>query len=137
MNIDRMKYDSFMGRGANRLVHWEHWSNPDAATYITGIDYYEAPRSCMLKLDEMYPYAGFKPPDTGVLADDTPIPRIEDQEDQGHGRWDTSYRDHWQQDVASHRFESFDEMLEFSPLETPGRKLSSCPMDVSMPLWTT
>jgi len=35
------RYETFMGRGPRRIVHWEHWSNPDAATYITGIDYYE------------------------------------------------------------------------------------------------
>ena len=46
------RYLSFMGRGPDRIDQWEHWSNPDAATYITGIDYYEAPRDCMLKMNE-------------------------------------------------------------------------------------
>ena len=100
-----------MGNGPDRLVHWEHWSNPDAATYISGIDYYDAPRSCMLKMDEMYPFVGFTVP-----ASDTPIRRIEEQDDQGHGRWGESYRDHWQQELAADRFSSMEEMLQFSPL---------------------
>ncbi|NQU75411.1 MAG: hypothetical protein HQ546_03725 [Planctomycetes bacterium] len=37
------------------LPHWEHWSCPDAETFITGIDYYEHPRLCRLKINEMYP----------------------------------------------------------------------------------
>lgn len=112
MDIERMRYDTFLGRGTDRIVHWEHWSNPDAATYISGIDYYDAPRSSMLKLDEMYPFIGFTIP-----ASDTPIPRIEDQADQGHGRWGESFRDHWQQELAAQRFANTEEMLSFSPLE--------------------
>ena len=106
------RYDSFMGHGPKRIPHWEHWSNPDAATAITGIDYYAAPRSCMQKLSEMYPFAGLPVP-----GSDDPIPRIEEQEDKGWGRWGTAYRDHWQQHDASHRFSSHKEMLQFSPLE--------------------
>ena len=112
MNTDKLRYDSYKGRGPNRIAHWEHWSNPDAASYITGIDYYEAPRSCMLKLDQIYPFVGFHLPE-----DDTPIPRLENQKDSGHGRWGAEYRSNWQQDVASHRFKDIDEMLAFSPLE--------------------
>jgi len=46
------RYESFMGLGPRRIVHWEHWSNPDAETYLTGIDYYVHPRLCRLKLEE-------------------------------------------------------------------------------------
>jgi hypothetical protein len=109
---DTGRYDTLKGHGPHRIVHWEHWSNPDAATYISGIDYYEAPRSCMLKLDEMYPFVGFSIPD-----DDTPIPRIAVQDDKGHGRWGERYRDYWQQDLASRRFSDLDDMFGFSPLE--------------------
>ena len=38
------RYDTFMGHGPQRIMHWEHWSNPDAATYLSGIDFYEHPR---------------------------------------------------------------------------------------------
>ena len=107
-----LKFESFMGRGPKRIGHWEHWSNPDAATYITGVDYYDAPRRCMSKLQEMYPFVDFPVP-----ASDDPIPRPDEQEDKGWGRWGARYRDHWQQHDASHRFASEEEMLKFSPLE--------------------
>ncbi len=105
------RYESFMGLGPKRMAHWEHWSNPDAAAYITGIDYYERPRSCISKLNEMYPSLGLEPP-----SNDDPIPRIDDQQDQGKGRWGDSYRDYWQQEEAGKRFTSPEEMLRFSPL---------------------
>lgn len=106
------RYLSFIGQGPKRVAHWEHWSNPDAATYITGLDYYEKPRSCMLRLNELYPFVNLPVP-----AEDRAIPRIEDQQDRGHGRWGHSYRSSWQQDVASKRFKSREDMLRFSPLE--------------------
>ena len=106
-----LRYDTFMGHGPKRILHWEHWSCPDAATFISGIDYYDHPRLCMQRLNEMYPFVGF-----GAPAKDDPIPRPEQQTDQGKGRWGESYRDHWQQDVASHRFPDRDAMLRFSPL---------------------
>ncbi|MEI6972363.1 MAG: hypothetical protein WCL44_12710 [bacterium] len=45
-------YESFMGLGPKRIAHTEHWSNPDAETHISGIDYYAHPRLCRLKLRE-------------------------------------------------------------------------------------
>ncbi|MCC7265102.1 MAG: hypothetical protein IT369_21565 [Candidatus Latescibacteria bacterium] len=106
------KYESYMGLGPQRIAHWEHWSNPDAETYLTGIDYYQHPRLCRLKLQELYPQLGL-----GVPATDEPKLRPEDQPDQGKGRWGDSYRDHWQQEVAGHRFQTDEERLRFSPLE--------------------
>ncbi|MBM4046085.1 MAG: hypothetical protein FJ279_13300, partial [Planctomycetes bacterium] len=98
--------------GPKRIAHWEHWSNPDAETYLTGIDYYEHPRLCRLKLKELYPQLGL-----GVPQTDDPKPRLEQQRDKGKGRWGDSYRSHWQQEVASHRFKTLEEMLRFSPLQ--------------------
>jgi len=67
----------------------------------------------MVKLTEMYPFLG-----NMVTHDkDDPLPRIEEQQDKGHGRWGAAYRDDWQQEVAGHRFKSREEMLRFSPLE--------------------
>jgi hypothetical protein len=109
--MGNLQYESFMGLGPKRIAHWEHWSDPDAATYISGIDYYKHPRACMQKINEMYPFLNL-----GVPEKDNPIPRIEEQKDKGHGRWGATYRDDWQQEVASHRFKSQDEMLAFSPL---------------------
>ncbi len=104
-------YESFMGLGPHRIAHWEHWSNPDAETFLTGIDYYAHPRLCRLKLQERYPQLNLPVP-----ATDAPKPRPEAQADQGKGRWGDAYRDHWQQDVASHRFPDRESMLRFSPL---------------------
>ena len=106
------RYESFMGMGPRRIAHWEHWSNPDAETHLTGIDYYAHPRLCRLKLQELYPQLGLGVPDT-----DEPKPRPEEQVDQGKGRWGDAFRDHWQQEVASRRFATRQDMLHFSPLE--------------------
>ncbi|MGI5868701.1 MAG: uroporphyrinogen decarboxylase family protein [Kiritimatiellia bacterium] len=106
------RYASYMGLGPKQIPHWEHWSNPDAETYLTGIDYYAHPRLCRLRLKERYPQL-----EIDIPATDEPKPRPEEQEDQGKGRWGDAYRDHWQQEVASHRFDGFDDMLKFSPLE--------------------
>jgi len=106
------KYESFMGLGPKRIAHWEHWSNPDAETYLTGIDYYAHPRLCRLKLKELYPQL-----ELGIPATDDPKLRPEQQSDKSKGRWGDSYRDHWQQDVAGCRFKNTEEMLRFSPLK--------------------
>ena len=106
------RYKSFMGFGPKRIDHWEHWSNPDAETSLTGIDYYDHPRLCRLKLKELYPQLGLTVPEK-----DNPIPRLDQQNDQGKGQWGNSYRDHWQQEEAGKRFKSYEEMLRFSPLK--------------------
>ncbi len=111
MNDERKRYAALMGQSPKDIPHWEHWSCPDAATHITGIDYYNHPRTCMQKLDEMYPKLNVNVP----KSDEARL-RPEDQEDQGHGRWGDSYRDHWQQAEAGGRFDSREEMLSFSPL---------------------
>ena len=106
------RFLSYMGKGRNKIMHWEHWSCPDAETYLTGIDYYDHPQQCRQKLADLYPQLDLVIPET-----DEPKLRPEDQEDKSHGRWGDSYRDHWQQDEASHRFNSIDDMMKFSPLE--------------------
>jgi hypothetical protein len=105
------RYLTFMGKGPKKIVHWEHWSCPDAETYLSGIDYYQHPRRCRERLAELYPQLNLGIPET-----DEPKIRPEDQADQSHGRWGDSYRDHWQQDEASSRFKGMDEMMRFSPL---------------------
>ncbi|NOZ22446.1 MAG: hypothetical protein GXP25_15300 [Planctomycetes bacterium] len=106
------RYLTYMGKGPKKIPHWEHWSCPDAETYLTGIDYYEHPKLCREKLKDLYPQLGL-----GIPKTDDPRPRPEDQDDKGKGRWGDSLRDHWQQEVASNRFSSIEEMLRFSPLE--------------------
>lgn len=106
------RYLSYMGRGPRQIAHWEHWSDPDAETYLTGIDYYQHPRLCRLRMRDLYPQLNLDIPDS-----DEPKPRPEEQQDQGKGRWGDSYRDHWQQEEAGTRFRTEEEMLRFSPLE--------------------
>ncbi len=106
------RYMTFMGKGPKKIIHWEHWSCPDAETYLSGIDYYDHPRSCRTKLKELYPQLGL-----GIPENDNPKPRPETQKDQSKGRWGDSYRDNWQQEVAGHRFKNVEEMLNFSPLK--------------------
>ncbi len=106
------RFETLMGRGQEKIVHWEHWSNPDAATYISGIDFYEHPKSCITKINEIYPFLYLPVPNN-----DDPLPRLECQEDRGKGRWGHTYRDHWQQQEAGYKFESMEQMLKFSPLE--------------------
>jgi hypothetical protein len=100
-----------MGLAPKRIPHWEHWSCPDAETYLTGIDYYEHPKLCRERLRELYPQLRL-----GVPKTDDPVPRPEEQEDKGRGRWGARMRDHWQQLDAAKRFKSEEEMLAFSPL---------------------
>ena len=64
------RYLAFMGLAPRRIPHWEHWSCPDAETSLPGIDYYEHPRLCRLKLAELYPQLGLPVPET-----DDPKPR--------------------------------------------------------------
>ena len=52
---DRDWYLAFMGLAPKRIPHMEHWSCPDAETYLTGIDYYEHPKLCRQKMAELYP----------------------------------------------------------------------------------
>jgi hypothetical protein len=63
------RYETFMGRGPKQIEHWEHCSCPDAETYLSGIDYYQHPRECRLRLHERYPQLRLAIPDS-----DTPIP---------------------------------------------------------------
>ncbi len=64
------RYLTFMGRGGRKLIHWEHWSNPDAETYLTGIDYYDHPQQCRERMKDLYPMLALPIPKT-----DEPIPR--------------------------------------------------------------
>jgi len=62
------KYLAFMGLAPKRIPHWEHWSCPDAETYLTGIDYYEHPKLCRERLRELYPQLELPVPETDDQA---------------------------------------------------------------------
>ena len=112
------RYAAFMGLAPKRIPHWEHWSCPDAETHLTGIDYYEHPRLCRQRLQELYPMLNLPIP-----PEDTPRPRSRfDQEavsslvgadGRRHVRWGDGETSHW--DWGS-RFRSLEEAFAFSPL---------------------
>ena len=52
---EKERYMAMIGQGGKRILHMEWWSNPDAETYLTGIDHYDRPRDCRLRLAELYP----------------------------------------------------------------------------------
>lgn len=109
------RYMAFMGLAPKRIPHWEHWSCPDAETYLSGIDFYEHPKLCREKLQELYPCLGLPVP-----ADDTPIPRPQDEvqsevtdEPRHRVRWGTGETWIWDWGMT---FKTVDEALAFSPL---------------------
>src|SRR5512142_502968 len=91
------RYMAYMGLAPRRIVHWEHWSNPDAETYLTGIDYYEHPRQCRERLAALYPQLGLGIPET-----DEPRPRptmgasgVTSNADRHTVRWGDAETDTW------------------------------------------
>ena len=113
------RYLAYMGLAPKRIPHWEHWSCPDAETYLTGIDYYEHPKLCRERLHELYPQLGL-----GIPASDDPIPRPKlgvdgrsssvDQDGRRHVRWGDGQSSHWDWGA---QFKTTDDVFAFSPLE--------------------
>ena len=68
-SIEKDVYLAFMGLAPKNVPHWEHWSDPDAETYLTGINYYEHPRLCRQRLNELYPELRL-----GIPESDAPVP---------------------------------------------------------------
>ncbi len=111
------KYLSYTGKAPNRIPHWEHWSHPDAETYLTGIDYYEHPRLCRQKLMGIYPQLGLTIPET-----DAPKSRpklgtdgVSSNPDTHTVRWGDSETGTWEHGEAY--FHSIEEVFAFSPLK--------------------
>ncbi len=112
------RYRAFMGLAPARIPHWEHWSCPDAETYLTGVDYYEHPQQCRLRLRELYPQLRLPIPET-----DEPKPRPEldlegqssmtDEQGFHHVRWGDGLTGHWDWGV---RFQTAEDVYAFSPL---------------------
>ena len=113
------RYMALMGMGPKNILHGEPWSCPDAETYITGIDYYEHPRQCRQKLDQMYPKLGL-----GIPESDDPIPRptldlehessTTNPDGQRSVRWGSSTTGGWDWGKTC---ATADEVFAFSPLE--------------------
>ncbi|MFA7673633.1 MAG: uroporphyrinogen decarboxylase family protein [Clostridia bacterium] len=68
MTIDEQRdidvYMTMIGKGGKKIIHREIWANPDAETYLTGIDHYDRPRDCRLRLNELYPQLSLRVPET-------------------------------------------------------------------------
>ena len=79
---EKERYMSLKGKGGSRILHWEHWSNPDAETYLTGIDYYERPRDCRLRMQQLYPMLNLPIPESNAPL---PRPRLDGQEHSSNG----------------------------------------------------
>ena len=104
--------DALYARAPRRIPHWEHWSNPDAETFLTGIDYYAHPRLCRLELQKRYPQLGL-----GVPSSDAPLPRPQNLTNAAHltVRWGDSESGSFQHGEAF--FKTADDVFAFSPLE--------------------
>lgn len=129
------KYDTFMGRGPKRIVHWEHWSCPDAETYLTGIDYYAHPKLCRERMRTLYPQL-----ELPVPQDDTPKPRPTigtagddagaDAQGGHRSRWGDSETTSW---AFGNAFTTAEQVFASSPLQLAAeRRISGSPFsDVS------
>ncbi len=111
------KYLAFMGKGPEDIPHWEHWSCPEAETYITGIDYYEHPRKCRKKMNELYPKLNLPVPETDEAKS---RPDFEDgkktsDSNRNTVRWGDGETGTWQHGEAY--FDSAEDVFSFSPLE--------------------
>ena len=116
---DEDRYLAFMGLAPERIPHWEHWSCPDAETFLTGIDYFDHPRLCRLKLAERYPQLELPVPES-----DDPKPRpvlgadgqtmCVDADGRRRVRWGDGETDHWDRGEG---FKTAADVFAFSPLE--------------------
>ena len=110
MDFNRLKYEAFMGLAPKRVPHWEHWSNPDAETALTGIDHYDHPRLCRLKMAELYPELQLAIPET-----DDPIPRNTSDNVAEHTvRWGDKQTDSFVH--GEQIFKTEEDVFSFSPL---------------------
>ncbi len=113
------RYMAFMGMAPKHIPHWEHWSCPDAETYLTGIDYYQHRRLCRERLAELYPQLRLPIPETD---DPKPRPRLDlvgdsstqDEEGRHRVRWGDGLSGYWD---WGEKFKTAEEVFNFSPLE--------------------
>ena len=109
------RYETLMGRGPYQMVHWEHWSCPDAETYLTGIDAYDHPRQCRLRLRELYPQLRLPVPESD---DPKPHSRFEadgiSSDPEHRVRWGDNATDSFLHGETI--FHSPEEVFAFSPL---------------------
>lgn len=110
MEIAERVYMAYMGLAPRQIPHWEHWSNPDAETYPTGIDYYQHPRLCRLEMQRLYPELRL-----GVPESDEAKPRPTGDDVQHHRvRWGDGLTDTFLH--GEQYFHTEEDVLGFSPL---------------------
>jgi hypothetical protein len=104
-------YEAYMGLGPKRVPHWEHWSNPDAETYLTRIDYYDHPRLCRVKMNELFPQLRLDIPKS-----DEPLPRPSGDRPNEHTvRWGAGQTGTYLH--GERFFKTEEDVFAFSPLE--------------------
>ncbi|MCE5240187.1 hypothetical protein LLH23_17125 [bacterium] len=101
----------------DRIPHWEHFSNPDAFTLLSGIDAWQHPRLAAQKVAELYPLDM----GVGIPATDDPIERLPEGESSfvnADGRkcvrWGGGMTSHWEWGKA---FTSVEQAIAYQPLE--------------------
>jgi len=109
-----------MGQWPKHIPNWEHWSCPDAVTFITGIDYYEHPRTSIERLMQTYPQLELTLPES-----DKPIPRpeldLEGKSSAPHAqggravRWGDGMS--WTWEHGTRFFQTPGDVFDFSPLK--------------------
>lgn len=108
---EKAVYESYMGLGPKNVAHWEHWSDPDAETYLTGIDYYEHPRRCRLKMQELYPEFRL-----GIPESDAPKKRVTGDDVGNHTvRWGDGQTGTFEH--GEKFFKTPEDVFSFHPLE--------------------
>ena len=106
-------YKAYMGLSPKKIPHWEHWSNPDAESYLTGMDYYANPRLCRIKLRELYPELGLPVPESGAPVEKTEIDDIKNHT----VRWGDGQTNSFEHGEMI--FKTPEEVFAFSPLAHP------------------
>ncbi len=112
-------FETYMGLGPRRVTHYEHWSCPDAETELTGVDYYDHPKLCREKWNELFPHFTLPVPETD---DPRPRPRLSAEDgaltsnsERHTVRWGDSETGTWEHGEAY--FKNVDDVLNFSPLD--------------------
>lgn len=110
-------YDTYMGNGPQRIEQMEKLLCPDAETYITGIDYYDHPKLCRERMNEIYPHLHLPVPET-----DDPKPRPElgpggrsSDKEKFTVRWGDGETNTWRHGESI--FSTPEQVFDFSPLE--------------------
>ena len=101
----------------DRIPHWEHFSNPDFFSLMSGLDYYQHPREASLKVAELLPLDM----GVGIPASDDPIEKLPEGQSSFVGedgrrrvRWGSDLTGHW---AWGESFTSVEQALAYDPME--------------------